>query len=263
MGRSPSGPVSLRCAPVFARERQPERVADGVVRLGTDLVNWFLLESGGRVVLVDAGLPAYGRQLDAGLALLGRQRADVEAIVLTHGHADHAGSAEPLRAELAVPVHVHAGDEELTTTGGAIGATEATKRAYLRYPHAWRFLAHFAETGKPAPVQAVQTFDDGASLPGGLQAIHTGGHTDGHTVLYHEERGLLFAGDLLTTENPLTGGRGPELLPRALNRSSATMLDSLSKLEHLDVRAMLFGHGDTWTGGAAAAVRRAREIGPT
>jgi glyoxylase-like metal-dependent hydrolase (beta-lactamase superfamily II) len=52
-------------------------------------------------------------------------------------------------------------------------------------------------------------------------------------------------------------------MPGALNLSSATMLDSLTRLERLQVGTILFGHGETWTEGAAAAVRRARAIGRT
>jgi glyoxylase-like metal-dependent hydrolase (beta-lactamase superfamily II) len=82
-------------------------------------------------------------------------------------------------------------------------------------------------------------------------------------VFVHEARGLLFAGDLICSRNPLTGDRGPELMPGALNLSSATMLDSLTRLEQLEVGTILVGHGETWTEGAAAAVRRVREIGLT
>jgi glyoxylase-like metal-dependent hydrolase (beta-lactamase superfamily II) len=249
---------------VFARDIQPALVADGVVRLGTDLVSWYLLEDGGRVVVVDGGLPPYRAQLERGLAVLGKARSDIDAIVLTHGHGDHTGVVEPLREELSLPVHVHEGDEELTTTGKSFGKTEWSMLRYLRYPQAWKLLSHFKSSGKSKPVQTVQTFDgDGAELPGGLRAIHTGGHTSGHVVLYHEGKRVLFVGDLIATLNPLTGGRGPELLPRALSLSTATMLDSLTKLEPLDVDVVLFGHGDPWTEGAEAAVRRAREIGPT
>lgn len=240
---------------MFGREVEPARVAEGVVRLGTNLCNWFLLESDGRVVVVDTGLPAYAPQLERGLALLGRSRADVEAIVVTHDHIDHTGAGGTLSRELGVPVHLHAAE--------SASAQEAGKLTYLRHRSAWIFLAHLKTSGRPEPLARVERFDDGAALPGGLRAIHTGGHTPGHCVFLHEARGILFAGDLLCTRNPLTGGRGPELLPRALSQSSATMLDSLSKLEPLDVGAILFGHGETWTGGAAAAVRRAREIGPT
>jgi hypothetical protein len=70
-------------------------------------------------------------------------------------------------------------------------------------------------------------------------------------------------GDLLCTLNPLTGARGPQLLPQAFNLSSATMLDSLSTIEGLDAPVLGFGHGEPWTDGVAEAVRRARATGPT
>jgi glyoxylase-like metal-dependent hydrolase (beta-lactamase superfamily II) len=248
---------------MFGRETEPTLAAEGVVQLGTDLCNWFLLEQDGRVVVVDTGLPAYRPQLERGLAVLGRSREDVEAVVVTHAHGDHTGSAERLRRELGVPVHVHGGDEERARTGSAKGKTERSPLLYLRRPAAWVLLTHFATTGKTEPVAELQRFDDGADLPGGLRAIHTGGHTPGHCVLVHDERRLLFAGDLICTRNPLTGATGPQLLPRALNLSSATMLDSLTRLESLEVDTILFGHGATWTDGAAEAVRRARAVGPT
>jgi glyoxylase-like metal-dependent hydrolase (beta-lactamase superfamily II) len=248
---------------MFGRVLEPAAVADGVVRLGTDLCNWFLLEHDGRVVVVDTGFAAYRPQLEDGLAALGRTTADVEAVVVTHAHGDHAGSAERLRRELSVPVHIHGADEGGARTGSAKGKTEAGTLPYLRHPHAWRFLAHFRTSGRAEPVAELETFEDGAVLPGGLRAVHTGGHTPGHCVFVHEERRLLFAGDLICTVNPLTGARGPQLLPGALNRSSATMLDALAKVESLDADTILFGHGEAWRDGAAAAARAARHVGPT
>jgi glyoxylase-like metal-dependent hydrolase (beta-lactamase superfamily II) len=240
---------------VFGVEVEPMLAAEGVVRLGTNLCNWFLLESDGRVIVVDTGLPAYRPQLERGLAVLGRAASDVEAIVVTHDHVDHTGSAGALARELDVPVHIHAAERR--------SASERSKLPYLRHRSAWVFLTHLKTSGTPEPLRRVERFEDGADLPGGLRAIHTGGHTPGHCVFLHEARGLLFAGDLICTWNPLTGVRGLELMPRALSLSSGTMLDSLTKLEPLEVGAILFGHGDTWTEGASAAVRRARQIGPT
>lgn len=264
MGRSPSGPHFVWFGPVLGRVVEPAFDADGVVRLGTDLCNWFLFDAdGGGVVVVDAGFPDYRPQLEPGLHLLGRTAADLTAVVVTHGHADHVGVAEQLRQELGLPVWVHEDDAHLARSAAGRGKTEGSTLPYLRHPHAIRFLTHFRTSGKAQPIADVRTYADGDELPGGLRAIHTGGHTAGHSVIHHESRRVLFAGDLLCTLNPLTGARGPQLLPRPLNLSSATMLDSLTKLEGLDVEAMLVGHGETWTQGAAAAVSRARNIGPT
>lgn len=250
---------------MFARETQPTLVADRVVRLGTELVNWYLVEDAGRVTIVDAGAPKYRPQLDRGLAFLGREPDDVAAVILTHGHSDHIGFAEPVRKELGIPVLVHRDDEKLTTTGKAVGKNEASVVPYLRYGHAWKLLGHLASSGFPKPVQEVATFGDGDELdvPGRPRALHTPGHTTGHAGFWLESRGLLIAGDLLCTRHPLTGARGPQLMPRAFNVSSETILDSLSKIEALDAGTIVFGHGEPWTDGAGEAVRRARETGPT
>src|SRR3989440_4722305 len=182
---------------MFARETDPTLVADGVVRLGTELVNWYLVEDDGRVTIVDAGAPKYRPQLDRGLALLGRRPADVAAVLLTHGHADHIGFAEPVRAELNVPVLVHRDDERLTTTGKPPSGNEGSLLPYLRHGHAWKLLAHLVSSGFPKHVQEVTTFGDGDELdvPGRPRAIHTPGHTAGHASFWLESRGVLVMGD--------------------------------------------------------------------
>jgi glyoxylase-like metal-dependent hydrolase (beta-lactamase superfamily II) len=250
---------------MFARVTEPVFVGDGVVRLGTELVNWYLVEDGGRVAILDAGAPAYRAQLERGLALLGRGLDDVSAIVLTHGHSDHIGFAEPVRAALGVPVLVHRDDERLTTTGKAFGKREASLLPYLRHGHAWKLLGHLATSGLPKPVQHVTTFGDGDELdvPGRPRALHTPGHTSGHASVWFESRSVLVAGDLLCTRNPLTGARGPQLMPSAFNLSSGTILDSLSKIESLEAQTIVFGHGEPWSDGTAEAVRLARATGPT
>jgi glyoxylase-like metal-dependent hydrolase (beta-lactamase superfamily II) len=251
---------------MFAQETNPTQVADGVVRLGTSLVNWYLVEDGGRVTIVDCGAPAYFAQLDRGLALLGRSRGHVDAVVLTHGHGDHIGFAERARTELGVPVYVHEDDRELTTNGKVPAKNERSMAPYLRYPHAYKLIAHLLSAGgTPKPVQEVTTFRDGDELdvPGKPRVVHTPGHTAGHVVFVLAARGIVLMGDLLCTLNPLTGSRGPQLMPRSFNVSSATVLDSLSKLEALDVPTLAVGHGDPWTQGVASAVRHARETGPT
>jgi glyoxylase-like metal-dependent hydrolase (beta-lactamase superfamily II) len=231
-------------------------------RLGSSIVNFYAVDDGGRWTLFDAGAPGFWPQLEQqGIAPNG-----VEAVVLTHAHADHVGIAERLRQHGA-RVYVHGDDEELATTAKAFGKNERSLLPYLRHGMAWRLLAHLARNGamKPQKIGAVTTFADGDVLdvPGRPRVIHTPGHTNGHCAFHLEGSGALVAGDLLCTLNPLTGKRGPQLMPGAFNRSSQQILDSLGKIEGLDVRALYLGHGEPWTEGVRAAVERARATGPT
>ena len=91
-------------------------VGTGVFRAGSELVNWYLVEDGGKVTIVDAGAPGYWPQLDEALTAMGRSRGDVEALVLTHGDGDHVGFGERARKELGIPVYVHPEDVTITTT---------------------------------------------------------------------------------------------------------------------------------------------------
>lgn len=249
---------------MFARVTQPTLLADGVVRLGTELVNWYLLDEGGCVTIVDAGAPSYRPQLERGLAMLGREPGDIAAVILTHAHADHVGFAEPLRADLGIPVYVHAGDEELAKTGKA-GRRERSILPYLRHGHTWKLFGHLVTAGMPKKLAAVAVFHDGETLdvPGHPRVLHTPGHTAGHVCFWLESQGVLVAGDLLCSRNPLTGARGPQLMPSAFNASNADLLDSLAKIERLAAETIVFGHGEPWTGGSAEAVRLARATGPT
>jgi glyoxylase-like metal-dependent hydrolase (beta-lactamase superfamily II) len=91
--------------------------------------------------------------------------------------------------------------------------------------------------------------------------IHAPGHTPGCVALHFERHGALFVGDVLFNYDVLTGRRGPQIGPAAFNESSDQALDSLSRLDDVDAGLVLFGHGDPWTQGPAAAVAAARQAG--
>ena len=81
-------------------------VAEGVHRIEDAFTNWYLLEDGDRLIVVDAGVPTSWDSLHAALRELGRTPEAIDALVLTHAHFDHVGFAEKARTRLGIPVHV-------------------------------------------------------------------------------------------------------------------------------------------------------------
>src|ERR1700716_1963270 len=87
-----------------------EQVVDGIYRLGTGWVGWYLYDVDGAVTVVDCGFSGYFEQLPAALSELGRSLHAVAAVVLTHYHSDHVGCAERIRTESGATVFAPAGD---------------------------------------------------------------------------------------------------------------------------------------------------------
>ena len=83
------------------------QVADRIERVTENIVNFYLVEEAGRVTVVDAGMPGNWDLLVGGLARIGRTLADIEAVVLTHAHADHVGIAERIRADAPAEARIH------------------------------------------------------------------------------------------------------------------------------------------------------------
>ena len=72
-------------------------VAPGVHRLTGGIVNFYLIDDGGRLVLVDAGTPRDWDLLVRTITGLGRRVEDLDAVLITHAHSDHTGFAERAR----------------------------------------------------------------------------------------------------------------------------------------------------------------------
>jgi glyoxylase-like metal-dependent hydrolase (beta-lactamase superfamily II) len=243
----------------------PVQIAPGVHGLGTEIVNWYLVEAEGRLVAVDSGLPKFEQTLDVDLNAIGRKREDVDAVVLTHSDGDHTGLA-PVFREAGARVLIHADDDATLRKPGPKSGDGSPIHLvpYMVRPSFWRFMGHMTKRGgaRPPKIEGAETYADGDVLdvPGNPRVIHTPGHTPGHSSLLFERLGVLFAGDALCTWNPLTGERVPQLMPAAFNTSNVQAVQSLSALIHVDAEFMVCGHGEPWVGSPADAVARARDV---
>jgi glyoxylase-like metal-dependent hydrolase (beta-lactamase superfamily II) len=240
------------------------RVADGVYRLTRGVTNFYLIEEGEKLVLIDAGTPKDWSLFTQTVADLGHRLDDLEAILLTHAHGDHTGFAERARKETEAPVWIHRDDEHPVTTG-EVGQPDGHMRSYLLKLQMYRTMLSLGRRGaaRIAPVYEVSTFGDGEilDLPGKPRVIHAPGHTRGSCALLAETSSTLFAGDALTTWNPLTGASGPQIMPSGMNEDSGRAMRSLDAFDGIAADAILPGHGEPWTKGVAKAVRMARSAG--
>lgn len=239
-------------------------VADGVHRIEDAYTNWYLVEDGGRLTVVDAGVPRSWESLHEALPALGRSAADVAAVVLTHAHFDHVGFAERARRELGVPVYVHENDVPLTRHPLQYARERSPLKYVLSRPRALPIVAALTRARAlwPDPVKAVVRYDGGTlPVPGSPRVVFTPGHTLGHCALHLPDRDVVIAGDAIVTLDPYTGTTGPRIVARAATADSERALATLDALAATGAGTVLVGHGEPWRGGAEAAVERARAAG--
>ena len=234
-----------------------QHVGDGVHRLGTRRHNFYLIVEDGQATLIDAGCSGEWAQLLDALESLGMTLGSLEGVVVTHVHSDHFGLARRA-ADGGVDVRVHE-DEETRALGRYRGRFSATtKDLPLWKPSAvWNLLPMLrAGVMKLRFLDEVATFADGdiLDIPGRPQAIHTPGHTEGHTMFLLADKGILFTGDGLCTVQVLGSRRGPQMIESVFHLDEEQAWRSLDRIVDVEAELLLPGHGDPWRGSPAAAV---------
>jgi glyoxylase-like metal-dependent hydrolase (beta-lactamase superfamily II) len=237
----------------------PTAITDSVHFVQTDLVNWTLVTDGNGVMLIDAGFPGHRDDVLGSLRQLGFGVDDLRAILLTHAHIDHFGTAIWFAKTHGTPVYCHATEvghskrEYLEQAGPAEVLPRIWQPRFLKWTVAISRKGGMVRDGIPS-TQAL-TEDVAAGLPGKPMAIPTPGHTGGHCSFVVD--GVLVAGDALVTGHPLLTRNGPQLLPELFNHDQDGCVRSLAALGLLDTDVLLPGHGPVWRGSIREATEKA------
>ncbi|MBU9185972.1 MBL fold metallo-hydrolase [Burkholderia multivorans] len=173
---------------------KPQIITISILPFG--MVHCHLVISSKGCVLVDTGIPGSVGKIERVLKKHGRSFRDINLIIITHAHTDHAGSAAQVRQLSGAPILAHAGD---------LDYYERRKEMTYCVAHWWGPL--FLRSGLPGEPYTAFTPDillqDDASVdlsPYGLDGVvrHTPGHTDG-SVSVELVSGEALVGDLLAS----------------------------------------------------------------
>lgn len=197
------------------------------------------------LTLVDAGLRGSTPLLRWYLSRIGRQLTDITRIVCTHGHPDHIGGVHEIAALSGAQVLMHPADTSRLRETRLRDVMPRPDRAPR--PVAGQLVAAF--TRAPADPRPLAHGDVIPAL-GGLEVIHTPGHTPGSVCLYAREHRLLIVGDVLQVI------RGRISLPSHLfTEDMDAARRSIGALAELDVDTICFAHFPAWSGGVRDALR--------
>ena len=232
--------------------RTPD-VARGVTRVPIVFVNTYFVTGADGWVLVDTGLPgASGYIRQAAEAQFGTGTRP-QAIVLTHGHFDHAGSALELAKQWDVPIYAHRLELPYLTGRSDYPPKDPTMGGAIA------FMARaFPDSGYDFGGRVRELPAEG-TVPGlpRWRWLHTPGHSPGHVSLWRESDRTLLAGDAFATmdldswTSQVTHARELSRPPAPFTPDWGAARRSVEMLAGLKPHTLAAGHGRAVSDGAA------------
>ncbi|MBN7487889.1 MBL fold metallo-hydrolase, partial [Mycobacteroides abscessus] len=191
------------------------QVSDAVHVVNGEAVNWVIASDDSGVTLFDSGYPGDRDDVLKSIAALGHKPQDVRALVLTHGHIDHMGTAIWWAAEHGVPVYAH--NAELgNVRRDYVDQAEPLKVVLNLWRPGWLpWVIHAMRLGagvRDGIPTAAPLGPELADLPGAPAPIPTPGHSGGHCSFLVAGH-VLVVGDAIITGHPVAKRSGPQLLP--------------------------------------------------
>lgn len=218
-----------------------------VERVRLSAVNVYLIK-GDRLALVDTGMKSSYRKLFRELWEAGIGPKDIDFILMTHHHMDHAGNLARLKAlsgatviagEADAPVIEGERDTPLTSR------INATGRLLSLLPDSLvRWYQSYERVGVDRKVSGGEVIEEL-----GLEVVPLPGHTPGGVGYLDREGRRAFVGDLVS----YFMGR-PGMPALSASESLEEIFDSQERLAGLDLEVAYPGHGRVMKPGASKLI---------
>jgi glyoxylase-like metal-dependent hydrolase (beta-lactamase superfamily II) len=209
--------------------------------------NWIVVRDETGFMIIDSGYPSDRPLVLESIRRLGLRPTDARAMLITHGHVDHTGSAAYFSETYGTPIlcapeelaHVQGREKHQVTFGQVI------IRAWR--PRVFRWMVHVIRSGalkaKPATEAQAWNADVLRNLPGKPEAVLLPGHTPGNVAILLPEAGAIAVGDSFVSGHPLSRTAGPQMLHPMFHTDPAQALAATHRLDEIDASVVLPGHG--------------------
>ena len=212
---------------------------DAVTWIKMGMVNCYLIDNGGKFILVDTGMPGDAQKLETELVKAGCVPGTLELIVITHGDIDHIGNAAYLRKKYNVQIAMRREDAYMAENGTML--KDRKSRDFFR-PLVMFFLARSKKfkdiLSKFECFKPDAGFENDASLSkynSNAKIIFIPGHTPGSIGILTENNDFI-SGDTLLN-------RGKPSFAQIIH-DEKQLLESIKIIKSLGIKTVYPGHGN-------------------